>query len=311
MMKSTAASNYELYVIYKRLPSTFSTIANTETIYIDAILKKAAEGGLDEDLIAQQFIEGSLLLELTEEQKNDPALVAKYQEDSSIILMYLRFLCQNGVFIHPSEKDQASMTAEIKESFDVLEDVFYDEDEALSVVIDENTVLLSLGDSVATDSTAADGAVSYGTRVAELLGIADGNYYNEAEDGMRVNDLRSLLEADYIGDAYTAEKFSASSVEHLDEADIILVNLGAANLGFALTELLAYTQNNGQTYPMTFSGIEIINEGNGADIDKMIALVNAELTGENSNDGVTQMMLVLESYGYGLTLFAESFEAVQ
>ncbi|MBQ7983614.1 MAG: hypothetical protein IJ302_08590, partial [Clostridia bacterium] len=310
MTAEDAAENYDLYVVYKRLPHTFCIVANTNTIYVDALLNKANNGGINEDEIAAQFVAGELLLELTEEQKNDPELVKKYQEDSSLILMYLRFLNQSGVFIHPSDKGQASMASEIKEDFDRLEEISYDENETLSVYVDENTVLLSLGDSVATDSTAADGEVSYGKRVAELLGIAEGNYYNEAEDGMRVNDLRSLLDTDYNGDAYTAEKFSASSVEHLADADIILVNLGAANLGFALTELLAYTQNNGQTYPMTFADIEIIGEENGSDIDNMIALVNGHLTGEGSNESVTQLMLVLESYGYGMTLFAESFEAV-
>ncbi|MBQ8577412.1 MAG: carboxypeptidase regulatory-like domain-containing protein, partial [Clostridia bacterium] len=301
-----AAENYDLYVVYKNLPHTFCIVSNYDTIYVDALINNI--GSIDMDEIAQKFIAGEMKLELSEEEQDDPEAVAQYRNDSSLILMYIRFLANSGVFIHPNEGGQENMTAGIWGELLELDDTPYIADETLDITIDENTVLVSIGDSMANDNKVSDGESAYGALTAALTGIADGIYHNEALDGMRTNDLLAILDPSYAGDAYTEAKFASASIEHFGEADVILMNVGAANLGFTVEELMRYT-TDGSTYPMTFSGIGAVGEELGGDLDAMIAMVNEKLTSGEVDASVTQLMLVFESYGYGYTLFADSFAA--
>lgn len=301
-----AQDTYSQYVTYKDLPTTLSKIAKCPTIYFDALLSAAA--GSDDILgsVAEKFMAGTLALdepvrEGYESEEAYLAAVETYKSDSALSTLYFRFMTQDGVFTHPSEAGQELLAAAVQQVLDSLV-VAQEDDEIQSA-----DQVLILGDNIA----AAEG--SYVDLLAEKL---EGEVTDLSSDGFRINEVRALLDATYAGDAYTAELFgtdrdtlSAVYTEAVSNSDVVVVDLGAMNMGFLAPQLDKYMNSSGaETYAMEFGTIESMEIRQlGASLDTLLA--GFEDTFKNAeNMDVGTLMLAFETYGYGFTTFADCLD---
>ena len=92
---------------------------------------------------------------------------------------------------------------------------------------------------------------------------ATDNYTEISVPGMRLNDLRYILDTTYGGDAYAEANFAGNrnalnktGTEAIAVSDVILLNVSAMNLGFTAVELQKYITENGVTYPMAFGNFD-------------------------------------------------------
>ena len=293
-----AVELYDSYVVYKKMPMTFSLIAKNKTLYIDYLLK----GDIDLGSVIEKFKKGELVLEYPGDDATDEEK-EQYYSDSSLATMYMRFISQDGVFIHPSEVGQKELAESVKSA---LKELAKSEGED-EIQITSSSKILSIGDSIAAAEN------NYGQLVAKTVGTE--NYSQFAANGLRINEIRALIDDDYAGDEYTeavlnqvaaalgADKEAVSNKLKSDIAsnDVIMVNLGAMNLGYVAVELQRYT-TEGTTYPMEFSKIDNMTERNlGAVIDGLLGSVQ----GMVESSEAAPLMLALESYGYGLTTYAD------
>ncbi len=288
---------YEAYLTYKNLPYTLKRIAKEKVIYMDEMLR----GGVTQEEfnnIGQLFTNGGLI-----DMKPDSV---ENKRTISLATIYLRFMAQDGVFIHPSEDGQDVMYNAFKKAIDTMNKPTADE------AIPTTDKILTIGDCLSM------GENSYVDQVAANLNAESTNV---SLTGLRINDLRAALDSGYTGDDYTAEFLAANSSfgetlkTAIPENEIILLNVSAMSMGFALSELNKFIAGEG-TYPMNFSNISNMKEGGivkngseiglGATMDAMME--NLGLSSDTSTPK-TNLLLAFKSYGYGYTTFADCFDA--
>ncbi len=310
MTPEAADSSYTSYVSYKRMPETLHRIASNDTMYFDTILAN----GIDMDTIGAAFMAGTLsLVEPVKEEgmteAEYKAALDKFQYDSTVAILYLRFISQDGVYIHPSENGQKVLANAVIEA---LENVRTEA--GLETYDLEGKKILTIGDSIAKE--ASDG--NYTSVLAEMAGSTGTTF---AYDGLRINEIRALLDSNYAGDDYTTEIFKhfqsagyteeqlkALLVNQIKSNEVVLVNLGAMNMGFIAAELEKYTSDPTSTYKMDFSTVSNMS------VDQLGSRVNALLSGIQGDftdtvSSVGMLMLAFESYGYGYTTFIDCFSA--
>lgn len=301
-----AQDTYSQYVTYKNLPTTLSKIAKCPTIYFDALLSAAS--GSDDILgsVAEKFMAGTLALDepVRENYESEEAYLAAvetYQSDSALATLYFRFMTQDGVFTHPSEEGQELLSSAVEQALGCLV-VAAEEDEIQSA-----EQVLILGDNIA----AAEG--SYVQLLAEKL---EGEVTDLSSDGFRINEVRALLDATYAGDAYTEALFGADrdalSVAYTDavaKSDVVVVDLGAMNMGFLAPQLDKYMGSSGaETYAMEFGTVESMQIRQlGASIDALLAGFEQSFKNAENMD-VGTLMLAFETYGYGFTTFTDCLD---
>ncbi|MBQ7345659.1 MAG: fibronectin type III domain-containing protein [Oscillospiraceae bacterium] len=298
---------YGQYLTYKRLPTTLSKIAKCPTIYFDALLAAAAESDDIMGDVAQKFMDGTLALDepVREDYASEAeyeAAVATYQSDSALATLYFRFMTQDGVFTHPSEAGQEML-------FNAVETALCD----LKVAQADGQIqtaekVLVLGDDIA----AAEG--SY----VELLGERMGSEVSSLSyDGFRINEVRALLDDSYAGDEYTTQMLgtdrdalAASYRDAIAGSDVVVLDLGAMNMGFIAPQLDKYLASQGaQTYAMDFASIDSMKVNDlGATVDGLLAGFEDTFS-DPSNLEVGALMLAFETYGYGFTTYMDCLGA--
>ena len=292
MSQATAADSYDNYLMYKNLPGTLSKIAKCDTIYFDALLN----GAPDMDKIANGFKNGTLVLDKPADDASE-AEWAAYKSDSAMATLYFRFLAQDGVFTHPSEIGQEKL---YKAAMKAIEHISQPEEDSVTEVTDD-TKLLILGDFVTANPA------GYGSTIAGKLGIPVDNVTNLSNPDFRINEVRALLDSEFVKDAY-AQAVIPATVPNYAEAvknnDLIVLNLGSMNMGLIAKQLGTYL-TTGSTYGMSFSALENMQEHNlGKNVDALMQLFTPTQV-----NAVSALLLTFKTYGYGFTTFADSMAA--
>jgi len=156
------------------------------------------------------------------------------------------------------------------------------------------SLYVALGDNITSGSALSDSSLAYPQLLGDALAMSaddrDGGdrVLNYALNGMRVEELLMLVDENYSGDEYTAERFGTAEIEALREAykddianaELITINAGINNLTtFPIVQtLLAY--NGYEPYEMDWgrfigdSRYEKISDGKEAAMDLVLALVD-------------------------------------
>lgn len=306
-----AAELYDQYLLYKSMPATLSKIANCSTIYFDTLLA-AADSGDVLGSVAEKFMNGTLKLDKPAEDASAEEWNT-YKSDSTLSVMYLRFLAQDGVFTHPSEKGQQMLAETVKSVLGSLKTA--DADDGITLTSDTKITVLS--DNIA----ASEG--SYADLLNTQLG---GSVTKLAYENFRINEVLALLDSTYAGDEYTETVLGSNKAalatayqSAVSGSDVVIVNLGAMNMGFLAAQFDLYSQTGGSdTYSMEFSTVDSMNvfstydsSGNpislGVNVDNLLESFGSGF----QTSGVTSeslLMLSLETYGYGYTTFVDCID---
>ena len=294
------------YLTYKNLPITLMKIANVDTIYFDALLSSVGDtSAVASKFMIPQHMEGHLSLDAPNYPDNNDEAWRTYKSDSALATMDFRFLTGNGVYTHPSEKGAAAIANAIIDVLDEL--VVAPEDEP--IVIDANSRITVLGDSIAAKNERGTNS-TYVDYIQEYTGIPATNL---SESGYRLDEVLAILDSNFEGDAYTAEMlgndYSAKTslyTKSIENSDIVVVNLGAMNMGFIAMELQKFT-SSGETYPIRFANVDSMDiRGFGKGVDDLLGGFQSGFRGDSETVPVnptTTMMLGFESYGYGFTTY--------
>ena len=178
---ATAAELYNQYLLYKGMPATLSKIAKCPTIYFDALLEAA---GSNDDIlgaVAEKFMNGTLKLDEPAEDASAEEWKA-YKSDSALSTLYFRFMTQDGVFTHPSEKGQKMLADTVKAALGNQRVADTDG----RITLDSDTNVVVLGDNV---------AASKNSYVYPLSNQLEGNVTTYAYDGFRINEVLALLDS--------------------------------------------------------------------------------------------------------------------
>ena len=301
-----AAESFMSYLTYKNLPITLMKIANVDTIYFDALLSSVGDtSAVAEKFMVPQHMEGHLSLDAPNYPDNNDEAWRTYKSDSALATMDFRFLTGNGVYTHPSENGAATIADAIIEVLDEL--VVAPEDEP--IVIDAKSKITVLGDSIAAKNERGTNT-TYVDYIQQYTGIP---VTNLSEAGYRLDEVLAILDESHEGDAYTdsvlGEDYSAKTKTYktsIKKSDIVVVNLGAMNMGFIAMQLQKFVPN-GETYSMSFGEIDSMDIRNfGSDVDELLAGFQSGFRGGSETvpvDETTTMMLGFESYGYGFTTY--------
>ena len=311
-----AGELFDSYLMYKNVAEALGKISRLDTVYFDALL---AEGAIDVDAIGDKIVAGTLSLDepvqgADESDADFQERMNVFKSESSLAIFYFRFMAQDGVFTHPSKAGHQTFTDAI---VDAMNNMVPDAEADQSVAVTKETSILSIGDAM----VASDKEYNYTELIASKLGVTNVNYVQN--NYARLEDFYNALTGE-TGDAFATEVVEPSGgidstlADKVKENDIILVNLGSMNLGYSAMQLAKYMseETSGQTYKMTFADKENMSVRNlGATVDaflvdfqKMLGVVDEE--GNREDTAATSagtIMLLLESYGYGITTFTNDF----
>lgn len=306
-----AAELYDQYLLYKNLPTTLSKIAKCDTIYFDALLAAASDPSTSNMLnsVAAKFMNGTLVLDkpVRENYTNEEeyqAAVKTYQSDSALATLFFRFMSQDGVFTHPNEVGQKMLYETAAHAMGLLKVPQADSE------IEDLSKVLILGDNIAADES------GYADKLQAILGT-ESTVTNLSYEGLRINEVLALLDSSYPGDAYTTEILSSNKealasqyASAIAANDVIVVNLGAMNMGFLAPQLDLYMNSNGtDTYSMKFSTIDnMALLSLGARADGLLGKFESAFTGENADVSTGALMLAFKTYGYGYTTFVDCLD---
>lgn len=179
--------------------------------------------------------------------------------------------------------------------------------------LDEYTTVLSLGDSLAV----SDDTDAFGKKLADELSAMVGSDLEYAElaiDGLRVEDLRAILDETYEGDAYTAaliDDIAAArdeAYQAIMTAGVITLSIGHDNFtAFAMEQILGSL--NGTAYEMDWA--RYVTADGVAYVDAALAEVNAALVEQGVPADTAELLtFVVESYAYGYAGFFFNYNAV-
>lgn len=226
----------------------------------------------------------------------------------------------------------------VEEAVDALIDTY---NEALygatyaNYTMDGSSYYVSMGDSMATgmgltgyDNYGYQTKVpeSYPYKLALALNLNPQTYYNQlAGGGLRAEDMRYILDADYTPDDYTLnrtvgelERFlNMGSVDNvrayyrseIAKADLITINLGANNFTTFLTAQMNRVQAGDTAYAIDWSRYFDSNVVNGVNEAKTM-LASALRTAGMSQANIDDMTTIIESYLYAYIGFAFNYTEV-
>ena len=297
--EATANGLYGSYIQYKNVALTLAKISRLNTVFFDTLLT----GAIDLSLVAKGIQNGTLVLE---DPGKDSPLYEDFMRDSSLAIFYFRFMAADGVFTHPSIDGHATFTEVIKNALaNKVPAPTADSD----IIITNETSILSIGDAM----VAADKEGNYTELIANKLGLSDKVTYVQ-NDMARLEDFYHAL-VNETGDMYAQKVVTqaggidgAALKEQIKANDIILINAGSMNLGYSALQIATYQSTDGSTYAMKFADMENMS------VRDLGERVDTFLTKFQGSTGVTQsasaagmIMLLFESYGYGLTSYTNAF----
>jgi len=236
---------------------------------------------LDFDGIAARFFSDDDPLILTEPDREKYESDEAYNEafemfkhDSTLLTVYIRFLSLTGLFVHPNSTGHATFTEVISEYLDKFVPNVAAGDDVYELRTDIEYKVLAIGDEYIKNVEDC-----YAEKVAEAL---DSTVKYQSYPGWTVGETLT---------------FAKNNPENISGYDLILLNVGAWNVGY----IAKYLNSNG-TAPIDLTDIDILDVSKDADGKNSI--------GERFEDMLSgdDMMLMAKAMMYGYADFANSIE---
>lgn len=309
----------QLNEIFDKVFKMLCEIAEVEAISLNDILavaKKVQNGGYIQEMV-DNLMQGDALA----------------QEDKTVAYLALRYYLADSMMIMPSAAGHQTIANQVIKAING-EDTYstggYYANKVIDKAIDvyrcakayrdltssesgqvgtliNPALYVALGDNITSGSALGDVSKAYPQLVGDALAMAaddrDGadEVNNYAINGMRVEELLMLVDDNYNGDEYTADRFGAEEMaalraeyrEDIANAELITINVGINNLvTYPLTQtMLAY--NGEEPYDMDWgrfigdSRANKINKGMDVAIDLALALVDKAENHSETLDGLS------------------------
>lgn len=203
------------------------------------------------------------------------------------------------------EKTIADIDAAVKETVAAIETLYINSTTA-DYTVTEDSYYVALGDLATTGSDKA----AYGTKLAAALGLDAEQYSAQGIEGLRAEDLRAILDANYTADAYgqalfgaDIEALRAELTAEIAKADLITVGFGNnAIINYTLAQLDAKAEMDWARY---------VGADGAAAIADAIAELNAYLAETMGAEAADLVTTAIESYAYAYVGFVCNYpEAV-
>lgn len=308
----------QLNEVFDNVFAMLCEIAEVEAISLNdllAVAKKVQNGGYIQEMV-ENLMQGDDLA----------------QEDKTVAYLALRYYLADSMMIMPSAGGHQTVANQVIKAING-EDTYstggYYANKVIDKAIDvyrcakayrdltssesgqvgtliNPALYVALGDNVTSGSALDDASKAYPQLVGDALAMADDDFDddkvgNYAINGMRVEELLMLVDDNYNGDEYTADRFGTADIAALREAyrddianaELITINVGINNLvTYPLTQtMLAY--NGEEPYEMDWgrfigdSRANKINKGMDVAIDLALALVDKAENHSETLDGLS------------------------
>lgn len=308
----------QLNEVFDNVFTMLCEIAEVEAISLNdllAVAKKVQNGGYIQEMV-ENLMQGDDLA----------------QEDKTVAYLALRYYLADSMMIMPSAGGHQTVANQVIKAING-EDTYstggYYANKVIDKAIDvyrcakayrdltssesgqvgtliNPALYVALGDNVTSGSALDDASKAYPQLVGDALAMADDDFDddkvgNYAINGMRVEELLMLVDDNYNGDEYTADRFGTADIAALREAyrddianaELITINVGINNLvTYPLTQtMLAY--NGEEPYEMDWgrfigdSRANKINKGMDVAIDLALALVDKAENHSETLDGLS------------------------